>query len=250
MQQLYEQTANREYLRKNTEYRKDNSMKTPIKEKPIEKIILSIILGICTIAFAGITIYFSFAISKAEQIKSYEGKLEEEQSAEQQEGEVEADSTNEIECIGNMKGFLVSSMNSSNGKKNRKEESETQNEEETEEKVYQEALENYVNFFTDAVNSGNYSNADSVMKAGSKIYNQQEKVVESLHNKGIREEVQSCQMKSVKEVDSSTVKIISKESILVTYSDGTSKVIDQSYEYRCEKTADGWVFTQMNEVGS
>lgn len=223
-------------------------MKKPNKEKSVGKFILAVILGICTIAFIGIDVSLSFTISKTEQIKSYEREIEEKQVKEQQEGEVEEDFTSEIECSSNMEGFLVGSVNGSNMKKNKKENDETQNGEEIDEKVYKEVLENYVYFFTDAVNSGDYSNAGSVMKAGSQIYNQQEKVVESLHNKGIREEVQSCQVKSVKEVDSSTVKIVSKESILVIYSDGTSKVIDQSYEYICEKIGDGWVFTQMNDM--
>lgn len=111
-----------------------------------------------------------------------------------------------------------------------------------------DALQHYVEFFVNAVNSGDYSGAEKIMSQGSAIYNMQKKVVKRLHQRGIREEVQTCWATETRWIDERTAEVTSEEAIKVYYSDGTQKVVEQSYIYTCTTDSDGYyLLTDMRE---
>lgn len=111
-----------------------------------------------------------------------------------------------------------------------------------------EAFESYVYTLIGAINTGNYSYAETVMIQGSPIYNLQKDLVERLYKKGIKEEVDSISIKYVDTISDTQAWVISDENISVKYSDGTSKLVHQSYRYLCELTADGWLLTEIKDV--
>ncbi|MCM1244900.1 MAG: M56 family metallopeptidase [Roseburia sp.] len=108
----------------------------------------------------------------------------------------------------------------------------------------QEAFKNYIQIFTNAVNTGDITNMDHVLAVGSEAYEQQCALVANYHKRGIREEVKSVSAASLKEIDSSHVEICSKEKIRVFYADGSSKVIKQKYRYLCERFMAQSVYAQ------
>lgn len=121
----------------------------------------------------------------------------------------------------------------------------------------QEAFNNYVPIFTDAVNTGDTSKIDRVLAVGSEAYGQQCALIENYYKRGIREEVKSFSASSVKMIDSSHAEICSKEKIKVSYADGSSKIVRQKYRYLCEQfTARSiytewpvWEITKMEALG-
>lgn len=100
----------------------------------------------------------------------------------------------------------------------------------------EEAFANYIEVFTDAVNTGDTSRMEQVLAAASPVYEQQCQLVDNYFRRGIREEVVSCKVLSMKNVDDSHVEIKSKEKIRVSYADGTSRLVRQKYRYTCEET--------------
>lgn len=111
----------------------------------------------------------------------------------------------------------------------------------------EEAFTNYEYTLVDAINSGDYSNAYTVMKVGSSLYNEQKKLVNRLYKKGTSEEVVKCGIKSTENLSSTKVRIISDEIIKVYYADGTQKNLSQCYGYICELTDDGWLLTKIED---
>ncbi len=109
----------------------------------------------------------------------------------------------------------------------------------------EEALQNYVAFFVEAVNSGDYTDAGYTMQAGSNIYNTQKSVIEKLHQRGIKEELESCQVIETHRINDDTVEVTSNEVIKVYYEDGTQNTVQQSYIYTCVSTFEGYLFTDI-----
>ncbi len=110
------------------------------------------------------------------------------------------------------------------------------------------AFGDYLNFLTDAVNSGDYTGAEKVMLRGSALYKEQEKLVKRLYGKNTKEELLTWNILDKEQIDETHVRLISEEAIQVTYGDGTSKELYQSYAYTCELTEDGWLFTSLSAV--
>lgn len=104
----------------------------------------------------------------------------------------------------------------------------------------------YLFFLVDAVNSGDYTGAEKVMLKGSSLYKEQEALVKRLYSKNTKEEILTWSIMDKEQIDDTHVRLISDEVIQVTYGDGTSKKLYQSYAYTCELTEDGWLFTSLS----
>lgn len=112
------------------------------------------------------------------------------------------------------------------------------------------AFDWYMKIFTSAVNTGNISKMDQVLAKNREIYPQQCNLVKNYYKRGIREKVKGYSV-SVREGENGCVEISSKERIKVTYADGESKIVKQSYCYTCEQNIDGkdgWMITDMREI--
>lgn len=112
----------------------------------------------------------------------------------------------------------------------------------------EEAFENYLLLFTDSVNTGNAEELYRVLAEDSKTYEQQCALVRNYYKRGIREKVKSYSVSSKKEIDENTVEISSKESINVSYADGTSKLIKQKYCYTCKYLEQSWIISNMKAI--
>lgn len=106
----------------------------------------------------------------------------------------------------------------------------------------------YLFFLIDAVNSGDYTGAEKVMLKGSSLYKDQESLVKRLYSKNTKEELLTWSIMDKEQIDDTHVRLISDEVIQVTYGDGTSERLYQSYAYTCELTEDGWLFTSLSAV--
>ncbi len=110
-----------------------------------------------------------------------------------------------------------------------------------------EAFDVYLLAFIEAINTGDTTELETILKEDSDIYNQQTKMAEYFYGQGITEELLSYSIKKTEVLDDGKMRIISDEEIEVTYADGSSKVINQSYAYTCVNE-EGWLFTDMEEV--
>lgn len=99
----------------------------------------------------------------------------------------------------------------------------------------EEAFRNYIQVFTNAVNTGDTSQMSQVLAADRPVYEQQCNLVGNYFRRGIQEEVKSCSVSSVKNMDNGRVEIKSKEKIQVSYADGSSRLVKQRYRYTCEQ---------------
>ena len=110
------------------------------------------------------------------------------------------------------------------------------------------AFGEYLVFLVNAVNSGDYTGADEVMLKGSSLYQEQEALVKKLHSENTTEKLKTWDVVDKEQIDDTHVRLISDEVIEVTYGDGTSKTLYQSYAYTCELTESGWLFTSLSAV--
>ena len=79
-----------------------------------------------------------------------------------------------------------------------------------------------------------------------KVDREQEALVEKLHSENTTEELKTWSILDKEQIDDTHVRLISDEVILVTYGDGTSETLYQSFAYTCELTEDGWLFTSLS----
>lgn len=114
--------------------------------------------------------------------------------------------------------------------------------------TYEQAFENYMEYFTDAVNTGNIDKMDQVLEPDSDVYRQQCNLVKNYYKRGIREKVKSSSISSVHRTDAGSVEIDSREKIKVFYGDGTSKVVRQKYRYTCKRISRTWIITGMEDI--
>jgi len=87
----------------------------------------------------------------------------------------------------------------------------------------------------------------SVFVSGSKIYNNQKQLVQSLYDRGIEENVISLDMLDHALVDDTHATVTSYEVIGVDYADGSYKQVTQSYTYYMQKQSDTWRMYDMVE---
>ncbi|MCI8307684.1 MAG: M56 family metallopeptidase [Lachnospiraceae bacterium] len=113
---------------------------------------------------------------------------------------------------------------------------------------YEQAFSNYINVFTEAVNTGDTDSLHHVLLYGSPVYEQQCNIAKNYHNRGIREEVKSYAIVSINRMEDNRVEIISKEKIKVYYADNTSKLVKQEYKYTCENIDGSWIITEMSDI--
>lgn len=112
----------------------------------------------------------------------------------------------------------------------------------------QDAFQDYIEIFTDAVNSGNVDKMDQVLAAGSDVYEQQCALAKNYHKRGIREKIKSCSISSAALIGADQVAVDSRETIKVFYADATVKIIKQKYRYTCEYINQKWIITKMEEI--
>lgn len=112
----------------------------------------------------------------------------------------------------------------------------------------EDAFENYLQTFTDAVNTGDTGELYHVLEAGSRVYRQQSALVRNYYKRGIREEIKSYDVSSVRNVAEDTVELSSREQIYVYYADGTSKLVKQKYRYTCRYTDMSWMISGMKAI--
>lgn len=112
----------------------------------------------------------------------------------------------------------------------------------------EQAFENYLVFLVDAVNNGDYTDAEKVMVKDSPLYQDQKKLVEKLYADGTKEKLTKQGIKSQEDIDDTHVRLISDEEYEITYADGTVKTVPQSYAYVCELTEQGWLLTTLEAV--
>lgn len=114
--------------------------------------------------------------------------------------------------------------------------------------TFEKVFQQYIEIFTDAVNTGNTEKMSQVLYVGSDVYEQQCNIVKNYYRRGIREEIKSYSISSAKEITSNCVELYSKEKIKVFYVDNTTKVIKQKYCYTCEYINQTWRITKMEEI--
>lgn len=107
-------------------------------------------------------------------------------------------------------------------------------------------FENYLFGLITAINNGDFSAVSSTMVPGSSIYNQQKKLVDNLHGRGIRESVETYYVESSERITDTCWHLSMYESISVLYSDGTSKLVEQHFTYVMEQQANGaWLVSDL-----
>ena len=111
-----------------------------------------------------------------------------------------------------------------------------------------EIFKQYVQVFTDAVNTGNTDTMYQVLSVGSDVYGQQCEIAKNYYKRGIRERVLECSISAMDVISPTQVTIISKEKIKVYYEDADAKVIKQEYQYTCELVGQKWMITKMDEI--
>ena len=112
----------------------------------------------------------------------------------------------------------------------------------------EEAFGQYIEIFTEAVNTGNTDRMSQVLYVGSDVYEQQCELVKNYYKRGIREKIKTCSISAAKAITSEQVEIISKEKIKVFYADTDAKIIKQRYQYTCEYIDERWIITGMDEI--
>lgn len=120
----------------------------------------------------------------------------------------------------------------------------------------EKAFYNYIEIFTDAVNTGNIQRMNQVLDVNSDVYQQQCDLVKNYFKRGIREKVKDCSISSIRQTQSpatadsgeGTVQIDSREKIRVFYEDGSSRLVKQKYCYTCAYIGGGWVITDMEDI--
>lgn len=112
------------------------------------------------------------------------------------------------------------------------------------EKVFQD----YINIFTEAVNTGNTDKMHQVLAVGSDVYSQQCNLAKNYYKRGIHEEVKACSISSLNTIAPNQVKINSNEKIKVYYGDDTTKIVKQKYQYTCEYRNGCWLITIMEDI--
>lgn len=113
--------------------------------------------------------------------------------------------------------------------------------------VLEAAFGGYLIFLTDAINTGDYTNAECFMSKGSSLYEDQLNLVQNLRSQGITEELRDWDILDVEYLDETHAKILSDEVIDVTYGDGSVKTLYQNYYYTCEWSGTSWLFTSISE---
>ena len=114
----------------------------------------------------------------------------------------------------------------------------------------EKAFGQYIQIFTDAVNTGNTDKLRQIVYTGSDMYRQQYALAKNYYKRGIREKIKSCSVSSFKIITPTRVMITSKEKIKVSYVDGSRKMIRQKYQYTCDYIAPRWMITGMEEIPS
>lgn len=114
--------------------------------------------------------------------------------------------------------------------------------------TYEEAFENYINVFTEAVNTGDTYKLPTVLAPQSEVCKQQTGIVKNYYSRGIHEEIKSYSITSENLISDSMVTVDSKEKIKVTYADASERIVKQRYRYTCEIIDGGWIITAMNQI--
>lgn len=105
-------------------------------------------------------------------------------------------------------------------------------------------MDNYLYGLIDAINYDSFSSVSPYMVEGSALYESQQTLVDNLTSKSITESLDDYEITSYEE-DGDSATITTKETITISYSDGTSEQQDYDWTYTAEKSGDDWKLTNI-----
>jgi hypothetical protein len=105
-------------------------------------------------------------------------------------------------------------------------------------------MDNYLHGLIDAINYDSFSSVSPYMAEGSALYESQQTLVDNLTSKSITESLDDYEITSYEE-DGDSATITTKETITISYSDGTSEQQDYDWTYTAEKSGDDWKLTNI-----
>ncbi|PAD20127.1 hypothetical protein CHH64_15410 [Terribacillus saccharophilus] len=105
-------------------------------------------------------------------------------------------------------------------------------------------MDNYLYGLIDAINYDSFSSVSPYLADGSALYESQRTLVDNLTSKSITESLDDYEITSYKE-DGDSATITTKESITISYSNGTSEQQDYNWTYTAEKSGDDWQLTNI-----
>lgn len=99
--------------------------------------------------------------------------------------------------------------------------------------VFEENYLGYLYALIEAINSGDFSLVEIHLLYDSELYAEQQKLVQSLNAKGIREELDGYEIQSTSyDEESSTLTVTAREKVKVIKPDGTEKMTDNVWTYK------------------
>lgn len=99
--------------------------------------------------------------------------------------------------------------------------------------VFEDNYSGYLYALIEAINNGDFSLVEIHLLYDSELYAQQQALVQSLSDKGIREELDEYEIQSTSyDEDSSTLTMTVREKVKVIKPDGTEKVTDNVWTYK------------------
>ena len=98
--------------------------------------------------------------------------------------------------------------------------------------IFEDNYLGYLNSLIEAINNGDFSLVEIHLLYESNLYTQQQKLVQTLSEKGIREELVDYEIQSTSyDEDSSTLTMKVREQIKIISADGTEKIADNVWTY-------------------
>ncbi|MFP7495254.1 zinc-ribbon domain-containing protein [Terribacillus saccharophilus] len=105
-------------------------------------------------------------------------------------------------------------------------------------------MDNYLNGLIEAINGDDFGSVSPYMEDGSALYKSQQTLVDNLTSKNITESLDSYEIASYEE-DGDTATITTKETVTISYSDGTSETQDYDWTYTAKKSGGQWKLTNI-----
>ena len=106
---------------------------------------------------------------------------------------------------------------------------------------------NSVYGFTQAVNTGDFSYASQYLDPSSSFYNSQRKAIESIHNQGITEELQSCSISDIRWIDDNTCTMVQNTVIRCYYPDKDPRDVKETYTYKLRRSGNIFVYVSQTK---
>lgn len=114
------------------------------------------------------------------------------------------------------------------------------------------ALENvviqYVDGLAHAITEGDFLYVESYLLEDSEIYRTQQDLIANYAERGISETLEDVSVVDYEKIDDTTYRVLSQETIHVTFADGRGKTVEQSYWYTAVQQDGRWLLTDMEEA--